>query len=146
MKQFFIYGNTVDVCDLFKRFMSIPEVRHLIHMGTDNFKSARLQTTIDLLMKNMSAYLKEVLKTKGARNTIDQQAYRTVMASISGSNLRTNRLIEEVSSLLVRVSWCCFPDVCTNLFLIDLRGFTHVMSAAVSLTERRWRSLRTPAL
>lgn len=107
VRQFFTYGNTLDVCELFTRFMDIPEVRHLTQMGSDDFHSVQLRATVDIMMRNMSDDLTKILATKGTRTTIDQQAYRTVVAACSGPKLRDNKLMGNACRILVHFSWVC---------------------------------------
>ena len=101
LQQLFCYGNTLDVLEVFHRMMTKPATRYLQEIGSDCTQSTQVRETIDAIMKNVTNYLTTILQTKGTRQTIEQQAYRTVVAACAGPNLRENRLMDSASRVLV---------------------------------------------
>ena len=102
-KKFFVYGNLLDTAEVFRRVWQKPECRYLAEMCENGNKKVNKKQLVvaDSIIENIHSYLSEMMATKGTRKTLNQQAFRTVVAACCGKNLRQNRVIEASSNSLV---------------------------------------------
>ena len=100
-KGMFCRGNILDVAEVFSRFLQKPEIRHLALTGCPSNQNEKYQRSITGIVENINKYLTTILATKGSRQTLDQQAYRTVLAACAGPNLKQQHLMKETGRVLV---------------------------------------------
>jgi len=95
----FTYGNVLDASAVFLKILKHPEIRELSVIGAE--RGRRHSQVLQSIIDNLNKYLTTIMATKGSRTTLEQRAYRTVMAACSGTNLQRNRHVSHASSLLV---------------------------------------------
>ena len=146
VKGLYCYGNTLDVHEIFKRFMTLPGIRYLQEIGLDSTQSLQVRATVDAIVENVSNYLTEIMQTKGTRQTVEQQAYRTVMAACMGPNMREAKLMTQAALTLVSYAICIFILTCTHILQCIVRAFIQEIFRVVCKTEDVWRKQRDQAL
>ena len=125
VKGLFTYGNLLDTTNIFQRFLGSPEVREIGSIGLLRDNRERRWKTVEAIVENIQRYLTVILECKGSthtggsRSTIDERAYRTVLAACSGENLVKQRLRFEASQCLVRRS-----DSLTRSFVLPNRNLS----------------------
>ena len=109
VRQVFTYGSVLDSREIFLRILNAPAIRELAHdAGRNNGKGPKHWRSVEQVIDNVRNYLTKILYTKGSRTTVDQRAYRTVMAALSGENIVKSKSLMLVASLLVSVTLCCY--------------------------------------
>ena len=104
VRHIFTYGNLCDTHEIFVRILSCPEIRELTRMaGLPGVKGPKHWSSIEAVISNVKNYLNQILESKGSRNALDQQAYRTVLAACTGTNLVDSKTLCYVAGLLVSV-------------------------------------------
>lgn len=97
----FTYGNLLDTSAIFLRVLQAPEVRELTIIGGQRDHRTKYWETVESIVGNIKSFLSVVLHTEGTRTTVNQRAYRTVLAACSGQNLKEQRHVREASEALV---------------------------------------------
>ena len=100
----FTYGNLLDTSAVFVRMLQSPEIRELTLLGGHRDNREKYWQTLEAIVANITSYLTVVLQTKGPRTTINQRAYRTVLAACSGENLVKQKSMSTAGTVLVHVN------------------------------------------
>lgn len=104
-KNIFTYGNLVDSAGLLLQVLKKPEIRYLLHFKEDaSIQSEKDRKVYNAVIHNIRKYLSVVMKTKGPRKKLAEQAFRTVVAACSGPNLVKDKTVGATSSVLVIIS------------------------------------------
>ena len=105
VKQIFTYGTMADSSTLLLQIEKTPEIRelhlHSLNDGQPAYQPASYWKSIQAVVENLQHYLSTILKTKGARHTVAERAFRTVVAACCGSNLSEKRIGRATARLLV---------------------------------------------
>lgn len=127
VKAVFTYGNVLDAGAVFLKILRHPEMRELSLIGDKGSQSQ--QSLFHLIIDNLNKYLTTIMEAKGSRRTVDQRAYRTVMAACSGTNLKRDRHIAHASNLLVIIIYSylisiayIYDNICFNLMYVPFTG------------------------
>ena len=103
---------------MFLRILRAPEIRELVNFGGHRDSRKKYWETLNAIAENIKKYLTVVLQSKGPRTTVNQRAYRTVLAACTGSNLRRQKNLRLASDVLVRTCdasiLCCFILCCVQ--------------------------------
>jgi len=112
VSSLFTYGSLLDTSAVFTRVLESPEIRELVTIGGHPDNRHKYWDTLKAITANIKEYLTVVLGTKGSRSTVNQRAYRTVLAACSGTNLKN---VRQTSDVLVRTFYlsCVFAFVNT---------------------------------
>ena len=113
MESVFTYGNVLDAGAMFLKILRHPEIRELSVIADNDSERGGRQPVLELIIDNLNHYLTTIMEAKGSRTTVNQRAYRTVMAACSGANLEQNRHVAHASSLLVLYLICiiCYDTI-----------------------------------
>ena len=112
IKKIFTYANLLDTSAVFLRILRAPDIRELVNFGGHRDSRKKYWETLNAIAENIKKYLTVVLQSKGPRTTVNQRAYRTVLAACTGSNLRRQKNLRLASDVLVRtcdasILCCC---------------------------------------
>ena len=98
------YGSVLDTRAVFVKVCEMPEIREIASLAYLNIvgdKRMNRLRSMEAVIHNLKSYLTKVLQTKGSRSTLDQRAYRTVLAACSGTNLLNDKYMILASRALV---------------------------------------------
>ena len=118
VSKFFTYGSLLDTSAVLVRVLQAPELREIVEIaGKKQDNTPKYWETVQAIVQNIEHYLTVILQTKGTRATVDERAYRTVLAACSGENLKTNRRVHQAGMILVCM-YACLSHVLRMLLLL----------------------------
>ena len=101
VKSLFVHGNVLDTIELLLKLLKKPELRHLLKYENVSGHDKRHAKAVAGVIANLKTYLGDLMATKGSRNKLAAQTFRTVVAACCGENLRQDRTLKKAGSILV---------------------------------------------
>lgn len=126
----FTYDNMLDTSAVFVRLLQSPEIRELALVGGHRDNRKKYWETLESIAENIKGYLTVILQTKGPRTTINQQAFRTILAACSGPNLAQQRNMREAGDVLVRMH-CWYNMLMNCLYILHVHVIHREFTIAI---------------